>query len=170
MACRAEDKYPINFTDPFVSTINPAHRIPENRKRSKKLLTRQGYKCYATESLIQETDEAEITAMMPLQRVRGAESRMRNKLSNGPLRAQSNEAAASEYSATPEAGVNCRGYDSIPLSVRGTVNQGGTADSERLFVLGRVGLCQGLFFAASNEPGGQACMALAVASMKGVKL
>ena len=28
--------------------------------------------------------------MMPLQRVRGAENRMRNKLSNGPLRAQSN--------------------------------------------------------------------------------
>ncbi len=29
--------------------------------------------------------------MMPLQRVRDAENRMRNKLSNGPLRAQSNE-------------------------------------------------------------------------------
>ncbi len=28
--------------------------------------------------------------MMPLQRVRDAESRMGNKLSNGPLRAQSN--------------------------------------------------------------------------------
>ena len=28
--------------------------------------------------------------MMPLQRVREAESRMRNKLSNGPLRVQSN--------------------------------------------------------------------------------
>ena len=28
--------------------------------------------------------------MMPLQRVRDAESRMRNKLSNGPLRVQSN--------------------------------------------------------------------------------
>ena len=28
--------------------------------------------------------------MMPLQRVRVAESRMRNKLSNGPLRVQSN--------------------------------------------------------------------------------
>ena len=24
----------------------------------------------------------------------------------------------SEYSATPEAGVNCRGYDGIPLSAR----------------------------------------------------
>lgn len=28
--------------------------------------------------------------MMPLQRARGAESRVRNKLSNGPLRALSN--------------------------------------------------------------------------------
>ena len=36
--------------------------------------------------------------MMPLQRARGAESRVRNKLSNGPLRAQSK--AFAEYSAT----------------------------------------------------------------------
>ena len=37
--------------------------------------------------------------MMPVQRVRRAESRMRNKLSNGPLRAQSN-VFFTEYSAT----------------------------------------------------------------------
>ena len=37
--------------------------------------------------------------MMPLQRVRIAESRIRNKLSNGPLRAQSNTVPV-EYSAT----------------------------------------------------------------------
>ena len=56
---------------------------------------------------IYQTDEAEITAMMPSQRVRIAESRIRNKLSNGPLRAQSNAAPDSssergraEYSAT----------------------------------------------------------------------
>ena len=42
------------------------------------------------ENLIRQTVEAEITAMMPLQRARGAENRVRNKLSNGPLRAQSN--------------------------------------------------------------------------------
>ena len=41
-------------------------------------------------TLIQQTVEAEITAMMPLQRACGAESQVRNKLSNGPLRAQSN--------------------------------------------------------------------------------
>ena len=38
--------------------------------------------------------------MMPSQRARGAESRVRNKLSNGPLRVQSNVAYATEYSAT----------------------------------------------------------------------
>ena len=36
--------------------------------------------------------------MMPLQRTRGAESRVRNKLSNGPLRAQSKTSV--KYSAT----------------------------------------------------------------------
>ena len=33
--------------------------------------------------------------MMPLQRACGAESQVRNKLSNGPLRAQSNEISQS---------------------------------------------------------------------------
>jgi hypothetical protein len=41
-------------------------------------------------NLILQTVEAEITAMMPLQRACDAESQVRNKLSNGPLRAQSN--------------------------------------------------------------------------------
>ena len=47
---------------------------------------------------IYQTDEAEITAMMPSQRARIAESRVRNKLSNGPLRAQSNAAPDSSSS------------------------------------------------------------------------
>ena len=42
-------------------------------------------------NLISQTVEAEITAMMPLQRACDAESQARNKLSNGPLRAQSKE-------------------------------------------------------------------------------
>ena len=37
--------------------------------------------------------------MMPVQRTRVAESRVRNKLSNGPRRAQSN-VQGTEYSAT----------------------------------------------------------------------
>ena len=49
--------------------------------------------------LIIQTVEAEITAMMPLQRTCGAESQVRNKLSNGPLRAQSN-VIFTKYSAT----------------------------------------------------------------------
>ncbi len=54
--------------------------------------------------------------MMPLQRACGAESQVRNKLSNGPLRVQSN--GVPEYAATSEAGVICRGYACIPLSAR----------------------------------------------------
>ena len=52
--------------------------------------------------------------MMPLQRARGAESRVRNKLSNGPLRAQSNGFFTDpEYSAT-SGDVTCRGYFQYP--------------------------------------------------------
>ena len=47
---------------------------------------------------MKQTVEAEVTAMMPVQRARGAESRVGNKLSNGPLRVQSN--AKAKYSAT----------------------------------------------------------------------
>ncbi len=53
--------------------------------------------------------------MMPLQRVWDAENQMRNKLSNGPLRAQSN-VIFTEYSATLQADVMCRGYVCILLS------------------------------------------------------
>ena len=56
--------------------------------------------------------------MMPLQRVWDAENRMRNKLSNGPLRAQSNVIFNTEYSATLQASVICRGYVGILLSAR----------------------------------------------------
>ena len=52
-------------------------------------------------NLIRQTVEAEITAMMPLQRVWDAENQMRNKLSNGPRRVQSNvKFIFTEYSAT----------------------------------------------------------------------
>ena len=54
--------------------------------------------------------------MMPLQRACGAESQVRNKLSNGPLRAQSN--GNPEYSATLQADVICRGYVGILLRAR----------------------------------------------------
>ena len=56
----------------------------------KKLLTSARFGAIITHNLILQTVEAEITAMMPLQRAWDAESQVRNKLSNGPLRAQSN--------------------------------------------------------------------------------
>ena len=55
--------------------------------------------------------------MMPFQRARVAESRVRNKLSNGPRRAQSN-VRGTEYSATLQADVIGRGYVGILLSAR----------------------------------------------------
>ena len=55
--------------------------------------------------------------MMPLQRACDAENQVRNKLSNGPRRAQSN-VRSTEYSATLEADVICRGYVGILLSAR----------------------------------------------------
>ena len=65
---------------------------------------------------------------MPLQRTCGAESQARNKLSNGPPRAQSN-VNFTEYSATLQADVTCRGYVGILLSAWVVpMNQGGTAD------------------------------------------
>ena len=79
---------------------------------------------------------------MPPQRARGAESRVGNKLSNGPRRAQSK---AMPSILRRRAYVSCRGYVGIPLSVRLTaVNQGGTAD--RLgFALDRRRFCRGRF-------------------------
>ena len=64
-----------------------------------------------------ETVEAEITAMMPLQRACGAESQVRNKLSNGPLRAQSNVIYHKVF-CDVLAYVSCRGYVGILLSAQ----------------------------------------------------
>ena len=55
--------------------------------------------------------------MMPLQRACDAESQVRNKLSNGPLRVQSN-VVFTKYSATLQTDVICRGYACILLSAR----------------------------------------------------
>ena len=76
--------------------------------------------------------------MMPLQRARGAESRVRNKLSNGPLRAQSK--ASAKYSATC-GHTSVAGGMLVLRQAHGViaVNQGGTAD-KCLFVLDRVSI------------------------------
>ena len=66
--------------------------------------------------------------MMPLQRACGGGSQVRNKLSNGPLRAQSNGFSQSILRRCRQA-YKCRGYVGILLKCMGfPVNQGGTAD------------------------------------------
>ncbi len=54
--------------------------------------------------------------MMPLQRACDAESQVRNKLSNGPLRAQSN--GNTRVFCDVSAYVSCQGYVGILLSAR----------------------------------------------------
>ena len=101
--------------------------------------------------------------MMPVQRTRDAESRVRNKLSNGPLRVQSN-AFYAKYSATcwhtSVAGnmlVFRKGQRilfqiifavSVLLGFAGkfSLKQGGTADNVSLYSsLTESDFCQGLF-------------------------
>ena len=78
---------------------------------------------------------------MPLQRTCGAESQVRNKLSNGPLRVQSNGIS---QSILQRVGIRqLPGICWYPAKRTGrAVNQGGTADSVvlylYLFVLDRV--------------------------------
>ena len=67
--------------------------------------------------LILQTVEAEITAIKTTQRARGAESQVRNKLSNGPLRVQSNGKNPKVF-CNVFAYVSCRGYVGILLSAR----------------------------------------------------
>ena len=65
---------------------------------------------------------------MPLQRACDAENQVRNKLSNGPLRVQSN-ARMRRVFCNVWAYVSCRGYVGILLSARAFPRiQGGTAD------------------------------------------
>ena len=93
--------------------------------------------------------------MMPLQRTCDAENQVRNKLSNGPLRAQSN-GTKPEYSAT-------QGRRDLPgicwyLAKRTghTVKQGGTADaaSNCSFALDRKESVEGFFVALGSIPEG----------------
>ena len=58
--------------------------------------------------------------MMPLQRACVGESQVRNKLSNGPLRVQSNvKLLFHKVFCNVRAYVSCRGYEGIPLSAQG---------------------------------------------------
>ena len=69
--------------------------------------------------------------MMPLQRTRDAENRVRNYLSNGPLRVQGN--GYSGVFCNAWGCVSSRGYVCILLSgTAEAVKQGGTADKLNL--------------------------------------
>ncbi len=72
----------------------------KTERKNQKVLTREKYSFIIQNNSIHQTVDAEITAMMPLQRACDAESQVRNKLSNGPLRVQSKETEVSEYSVT----------------------------------------------------------------------
>ncbi len=83
---------------------------------------------------------------MLLQRAWVAESRVKHRLSNGPLRAQSKVRIGPSI-LRRKVCVSYRGYDGILLSAQClTVNQGGTAN-RYLFVLDRIkAFCQGRFY------------------------
>ena len=106
-----------------------------------------------------ETVEAEITVIMLLQRARVAESRVKNRLSNGPLRAQSK--AYFTPSILRRVGIRqlpgiCR-YPAKRTAVV-AVNQGGTADKVYLFVLDRFyHSVKGVFCYGDEENGHRAC-------------
>ena len=90
--------------------------------------------------------------MMPLQRAWGAESRVRNKLSNGPLRAQSNGADLLQSILRREGIRQLPGICWYPVKRIGSpMNQGGTADKMVLFALDRTSFCQGRFFVPLAE-------------------
>ena len=67
---------------------------------------------FVKKSRIIQTVEAEITAVMLVQRTCVAESQVRNRLSNGPLRVQSNVIIHRVF-CNVLAYVSCRGYISI---------------------------------------------------------
>ena len=79
--------------------------------------------------------------MMPLQRARVAESRVRNSSLNGPRRVQSKEKLPSILQRL--AHVSCRGYVGTQKCIPHGMKQGGTAD--RRFVLDSF-FCQGFLF------------------------
>ncbi len=92
--------------------------------------------------------------MMPLQRACGAEKQVRNKLSNGPLRAQSKEKYLQVF-CDVEGRRHLPGICWYPAErTERTVNQGGTADNG-LFALDRDYFCQGLFITRAE---GHSCL------------
>ncbi len=92
-----------------------------------------------------ETDDAGITAIMPIQRAREAESRARYRLSNGPLRAQSNVGFHKVF-CDVLADVTCRGYGKYPAKRTGKAREFKVAPRISRFVLDRLQILSGTFF------------------------
>ena len=89
--------------------------------------------------------------MMPLQRVRVAESRMRNKLANGPLRVQSN--GIFSQSILQRVGIRqLPGICWYPVRAQAVVKQGGTAGSVNDPSLTEADSVMGGFFVTFSEP------------------
>ncbi len=84
---------------------------------AKKFLDSDSDWCYNPHNFIGQTVEAEITATMPPQRARGAESRVGNRSSNGPLRARGTVGFRLVFRDV-RAYVSCRGYAGIPTRAR----------------------------------------------------
>ena len=82
--------------------------------------------------------------MMLPQRARGAESRVKNKSSNGPLRAQSN-AGDGRVFCDVWAYVSCRGYVGILLSARRLPGIKVAPRIKYYSSLAEGNFCQGLF-------------------------
>ena len=106
-------------------------------------------------NFIVETVDAEITAVMTSQRACDGANQARNKLSNGPLRAQSN-VKFTEYSATLWAGVQMPGIYWYPAKrTEQSVNQGGTADNADYSSLTEARFLSGTFSFSPNVPDGR---------------
>ena len=83
--------------------------------------------------------------MMPLQRARGAVTRVRNKLSIGPRRVQSNVVYHRVF-CNVGAYVSCRGYAGIPQKCMGIFHECKVAPRiNDLFVLDRRKVLSGAF-------------------------
>ena len=91
--------------------------------------------------------------MMPLQRACGAESQVRNKLSNGPLRAQPTEAGSPLPSMLRRVGIRqLPGICWYPVRAQEIVKQGGTAGNVYDPSLTEEDSVMGGFFVTFSEP------------------
>lgn len=105
-------------------------------------------------SKISSSKPEKLITIMSLQRACGAERQVRNRLPNRALRAQSN-VLCTEYSATLQADIICRGCWYPAKGTASAVKHGGTADPVFLFVPDRAGVLSGTIFSPLAEMPGE---------------